>query len=357
MLLDGAASATTTLQLVAVADSGVNSADDALDEKAKMDPIMSALLANLQAYKEALSACLVLEDDVFEGAETEGREDEAFEECALNEDEEEYQCVLDEAAESPLSNWVYSFTVIIQGELDGIDDSDIYAYRERQIELALSWSSVRGTQEQLDLVKHAIAMAGVEDQFLPAWQEVMEHRIADIDRVINDWIEFYGNEVDADFTSAIQLLRDLPIEDRASQERDVRQLFMNSRRLSDARDELQEIISADADSLYRGQEDDNLAEDEECNFEDVAIPGDADTEDSSVLPAICLTKRQLPVVVHSEVSIDVPRWVEQDLMTTLAMTLKYMVMAAPQQLNVCTATLVFDPGGRCMRKSAHVRSS
>jgi len=148
----------------------------------------------------------------------------------------------------------------------------------------------------------------------------------------------------------------LPIEDRANQEQDARQLFMNSRRLSDARDELQEIISADINPLYLVQEDDNLADGEECNFEDVAIPEDADT-DSSDLAAIFLTKRQLPVVVHSGVSIDVPRCMEQDLMTTIAMTLKYMVMAAPLNITAHTATLVFDPGGRCMRKSVHVRSS
>jgi hypothetical protein len=340
-----------------VADSGVNSADDALDEKAKMDPIMSALLANLQAYKEALSACLVLEEDALEEAETEGREDDAFEECTRNEDEEDYQCVLDEAFESPLSHWVHSFTAFTQGVLDGIDDSDIYAYRERQKELALSWSSVRETQEQLDLVIQAIARAEVPVQFLSAWQEVMEHRVADIDGFVDGWLEFYGNGAEADFTSAIQLLRDLPIEDRANQEQDVRQLFMNSRRLSDARDELQEIIFADADSLHLGEEDDNVADGEECNFEDVAIPEDADT-DSPDLAAIFLTKRQLPVVVHSRViDFDIPRWVEQDLMTTIAMALNYMLMAAPLNITAHTATLVFDPGGRCMRKSVHVRSS
>ena len=115
---------------------------------------------------------------------------------------------------------------------------------------------------------------------------------------------------------------------------------MNSRRLSDARDELHEIMSADADSLHLAQEDDNLADVEECNFEDIAMPGDADTEDSSVLAAIYLTKRQLPVVVHSRViNSDIPRWVEQDLMTTIAMTLKYMVMAAPLNITAHTATL------------------
>ncbi len=196
---------------------------------------------------------------------------------------------------------MHSLTVIYQGERDGIDDADINDNREREIELALSWSSARGTQEQRDLVIDVIARYRVEEQYWPAWQQVMEHRVAGIDFVVDGWLELYGNEAEADFTNALQLLRDLPNAERASQEQDVRQLFLNSRRLSDARDELQEIISADADSLYLVQEDYNLADDEECNFEDVAIPGDADTEGSSVLSAICLTKRQLPVVVHSGV--------------------------------------------------------
>ena len=347
--------------------------DKALAAASALVKLLEELATDYTTRVQSLEQDLnLLSDDVFEEAEMEGRENDiAFEEYALNEDDDVYQeCVLDEAAESPLSYWVRRFTHIIQGGLDGIDDSDIYYdYRERQIELAPSWSSVRGTQEQLDLVLYAIARNEIPKQYCSAWQRVVEYRVADIDDVVNGWLEFYDHEAEADFTSAIQLLRhltDLPIEERASQEQDVRQFLMNCRRMSDARDELQETISAEADFLYRAQAVDNLADVEDGNctehdgvlFEDVAIPGDADTEDSSVLSAIYLTKRQLPVVVHSRViNIDIPLWVEQDLMTTLAMTLKYMVMAAPLNITAHTATLVFDPGGRSMRKSVHVRSS
>jgi hypothetical protein len=51
-------------------------------------------------------------------------------------------------------------------------------------------------------------------------------------------------------------------------------------------------------------------------------------------------------------NIDIPRSVEEDLMTTIATTLKYMAMAALLHSHYHTYH-----GGRCKRKSVHVRSS